>query len=99
MGGTNTETIDGLRLHISAGDVHVHDDKRGLKFTAPQVSFKSDVEEAMECLDKAKKDCMVKIDGSKGSMFLAKDNGRYFMFISDGRSSVKTSLKKFLKGC
>lgn len=107
MGGTNEQTLNGLRLHINGGEVHVHDDSKGLKFTSARAIFKHQVSEAVEELDKFKGDCVTKIDGSsstlvKGkvstSLCIAKYSGKFFIFLTDNSSS-KAGIKNFLKGC
>ena len=97
MGGTNTETINGLRLHISNGDVHIHDDKKSLKFKKDQKDFKDCIYEAFDNLDE--EDGIYKITAECGSdLNIVKEDKIFSMFLSDN-ISIKSKLKSFLKGC
>jgi hypothetical protein len=98
MGGTNSETINGLRFHINNDEVHIHDDAKSLKFIAKKSVFSSDIDDAINQLDNLK--CGVaKIDGtSKEKLCLVKDEKNFFMFIMDNSNS-KSKLESFLKGC
>lgn len=45
MGGSNETILDGpdkLRMHESCGRVHIHDDKRNIKFDMKMKKFKSE---------------------------------------------------------
>ena len=97
MGGTNSETINGLRFHISSGDVHIHDDKRSLKFERDQEEFRDDLFEAFDEL--GEDDGIYKILPDRGASLNVLKEGRNFsVFLSDSKS-VKSKLKAFAKGC
>lgn len=95
MGGTNEEKINGLRLHVNAGKVHVHDDGKGLKFSDDTSNFKAEVESAIRSLEKA--DGIVKIDGTGATLCIMKDGKSYDMFLAGG--SIKTKLTEFMRKC
>jgi hypothetical protein len=99
MGGSNSETISGLRFHIndSEGRVHIHDDVSKLKFEMDKDDFRTDMKDALESM---KKSSMVTVINGKTrtSLYLMNDGGAISLFLSDG-SSVKTELEKFLRGC
>lgn len=42
MGGSSEFKIGDLRVHESGGEVHVHDDKKGLRFVMPVADFKGE---------------------------------------------------------
>lgn len=98
MGGSNETRIEGLRLHVSEGNVHVHDDAKSLKFIEKKDMFKKEVNAALKDLEKSKNGGMVKIEGAIGALYISKENKNYSMFLV-GSTSIKTQLTAFLKGC
>lgn len=99
MGGTNSETINGLRFHISNGEVHVHDDTKSLKFVMDSKKFKDNVESAVSQMSKAKNDGMIRIAGdTKCDLCLVREGKVIFSFLTDTRS-IKSKLLSFTKGC
>jgi len=97
MGGTNENLINGLRLHVNKGDVHIHDDGSKKKFERDVTEFKEEVETALEQLDN--KDGVYKITAECGNdLCLMKDGRTFSMFLLDDKS-VKTRLKEFIRGC
>lgn len=97
MGGTNSETMNGLRFHISGGNAHIHDDSKGLKFEDSAVSFRQNVEAAIKKLEK-RDGGIIKIEGYRDSFCLVKDGQTFYAFLTDSRS-IKTKLKTFIKAC
>jgi len=95
MGGTSEEKINGLRLHINSGLVHVHDDAKGLKFSCDQTTFKLEIESAMQTLKSS--DGIVKITGTGATLCIMKDNKSYDMFLAG--ASIKTKLNDFIRKC
>ena len=97
MGGSNGDTISGLRFHVSGGEVHVHDDSKSIKFTARPNDFKEQVSDALELLDD--EDGMVKIEGkTKESLCIIKDGGTLDVCILSKRG-IKQKLEKCIKAC
>ncbi len=95
MGGRHQETINGLRIHESKGEVHLHDDSKGLKFYMDSDLFKEEAEGALKQLGKT--DGIVEIDGeSKNSLCIMKSGRVLSLFIKDS-SSIKTKLQSFLR--
>jgi len=97
MGGSYEEKFSGLRMHISDGDVHVHDDTKNLKFRAGQSQFKEDIQDAFNTLKK--KEGIVMIDGeTRNELCIMKNGTTYSMFIM-GKVSIKSQLQSFIKKC
>lgn len=97
MGGTNEMTLLGLRMHISNGDVHVHDDKNSLKFTMKKDSFKSEIEDAFSYLEK--NEGVISLEGINNvNLCIGKRDNKHFVFIMNGKDSVKKELETFIKG-
>lgn len=97
MGGSNEIVIKGLRMHVNdtEGKVHVHDDNRGLKFTAGSKDFKSEISKALASLDKT--DGIVSISGDTSVKLLVLRDGKSFhTFLADD-SSNKKDLETFIK--
>jgi len=94
MGGSYEEKVDGLRFHLN-GDVHFHDDARGLKFTAKPDDFREQVEEALEILDD--EDGLVKINGtSKEKLCIIREGGTLAAVILE-KNGIKQKLRNFIK--
>lgn len=98
MGGYNETRISGLRLHVSEGNVHIHDDSKSLKFIEKKDLFKKELNTALKDLEKSKNGGMVKVEGATGALYLSKENKIYSIFLA-GNTSIKTQLETFLKGC
>jgi len=99
MGGSNSETISGLRFHINDSEsrVHIHDDVNELKFEMDKNDFKVELKDALESMKKSS--VVIAIKGeTKTSLYLMNDGGSVSLFLSDG-SSIKSELEKFLRGC
>lgn len=97
MGGTNPETILGMRLHISGGDVHIHDDAKSMKFSMDQSKFKKELEDSIDELTSS--DGIITIEGkTKDQLCVGKKDRKFFMFLMDG-GCVKSKLLDFIKGC
>ncbi len=98
MGGTNSDTVCGMRFHIEGGsDVHIHDDSRKIKFICSRGTFKEELDEALDLLEE--EDGMVKIDGrTKESFCVVRKDGVINAFIFDKRG-IKQKLEKFVKTC
>lgn len=80
MGGLNETTINGLRLHTNNGEVHIHDDKRQLKFSASLDNFKEDVEDALKNLEKS--EGSIKITGNTSNdLYLIKEGKKLNVFL------------------
>lgn len=98
MGGTNETTLSGLRMHVSGGKVHIHDDSKKVKFTADTKTFKKEVESVM-----------LEFNSVEGAMVVSGETpGVYIVFIKNGddvmmslyqEGSVLDQLKVFLKDC
>ncbi len=98
MGGTNEDTISGLRIHVNNGDIHFHDDSRSIKFELDLEDLKKEVEESFNALKK--KEGMVEIQGNtKTSLCLIKKQGKFNIFLLDNSSSIKQKLINHLKDC
>jgi len=97
MGGTNEDTIGGLRFHANNGEIHVHDDSRNLKFSALKDDFKEKLKNAFDILED--EDGIIKIDGiSKEKLCICKENNITFAFIIND-TDIKQKLNEFLKSC
>lgn len=96
MGGKNEDKISGLRLHISGGNVHIHDDSKKLKFKADSDYFKKEVELAFKTFKKS--DGIVEIDGDEDSLCIMKSGQVISMFVKDS-TGIKQKLQSFLKNC
>ena len=95
MGGTNEETISGLRVHLKNGDVHLHDDDKNLKFKMESSEFKEEIEDAF----KEKNDGVVVIPGDgKNSLCILKTGRTLNVFLKDN-TSIKPKLKAFISNC
>ena len=95
MGGSYETKVTELRMHVSGREVHVHDDKRGLKFTAAQNIFKRRVEEALEDLKGT--EGIVKVAGKTDTdLYLLKEGSTLQMFILPGGKDTSRSLKSFI---
>jgi len=95
MGGKNETKISGLRMHVSNGDVHIHDDAKNLKFETPCRTFKTEVGEAFETL---KSDGIYEIAGKKDSLCIMRSGRTISMFVKDG-NGIKQKLQAFLREC
>lgn len=96
MGGTNSETISGLRFHVNNGDVHIHDDVKKLKFVSDSTEFKTDLNSTFEDLKNT--EGIVRIQGkSKTDFCVVKENKKFFCFLIDD-TSIKSKLQSFLRG-
>lgn len=96
MGGKNETTISGLRLHVSKGDVHIHDDSKKLKFKISCENFKLEVKEAFNSLESD--DGIYEIIGKKDSLCIMRSGRTISMFVKDG-NGIKQKLQSFLKDC
>lgn len=97
MGGINEMSIDGLRFHENAGDIHIHDDTGKYKYVQDKASFKNDIKDAINSL-KRNDGVVCLIGDNKMRFYLIKDSGKYHFFITDNRSK-KSNLNIFLEGC
>ena len=99
MGGTNEKTVDGLRMHVSNGDVHVHDDARSIKFWTSKSDFKESMEKALQEIKESKNDGIIRINGdSRNDLCLVKEGASTYMFLSETEDKTK-EIETFLKGC
>ena len=99
MGGSKGETISGLRLHISGGDVHVHDDSKNLKFNVESNEFRVECETGLDYLNELKDDGLYEITGVGRNTFCLLKSGKIIsMFVKDG-NGIKQKLQRFLKNC
>jgi hypothetical protein len=98
MGGSNETIVNGLRMHISANHVHIHDDHNNLKFESEATYFKSEVKKALEELKD--NDGIIKITGEKSrdDLCIVSDGGILSMFLTC-QNSIESDLKTFLKNC
>ena len=97
MGGTNAVASKGLRMHLSGGETHIHDDAAGLKFSLDAAMFKSDIEGILKSLSKVHG--ITEIPGNtKTSLYIVRDAMGVKLFLSDQKDQEK-DLQKFLKGC
>jgi hypothetical protein len=99
MGGSNEQTISGLRFHVNDGEqkVHIHDDSGQTKFTLDRKSFREQMKSALE--DIRGTNGIMSIEGdNRIKLYVMNDSGNYRAFLSDG-SSVKNKIEDFLKGC
>lgn len=95
MGGKNETTIGGLRLHESAGEVHVHDDGKSVKFIMDALTFKEEIQDALAELQKH--EGIIKVNGDNSvPLYIMKDDKLYNVFV--GGSGVKGELQKFFRG-
>lgn len=94
MGGSNEEKIGGYRVHISSGEIHLHDDDKGLKFEMESADFKHEIQDAL----KEKGDGIIEIAGTgKNSLCLFKTGRTVNVFLKG--KSIKTELKNYLRNC
>jgi hypothetical protein len=97
MGGTNEDTISGLRIHESDGDIHIHDDSKDLKFKLDLEDFKKEVNASFEALKK--KDGLCEIFGNNSdTLCFIRRKGKFSMFILDN-NSIKQKILNYLKDC
>ena len=83
-------------MHVSGGEVHVHDDPHSLKFTKKAADFKSEVE---DILNNSSSDGVSIIEADSGAdLCLGRHNKNVFAFLMS-KSSVKSQLDSFIKGC
>lgn len=91
MGGSNETMINGLRLHIKDREVHVHDDKKQLKFSTSLDDFKNDVEGALEEVEG-----LIRIIGNTPTdLCMVKEKGKLNIFLTD-KNNVTSELQSFL---
>jgi hypothetical protein len=98
MGGSRETTISGLRLHINDADqeVHIHDDKAGVKFQMSTSEFKREMKEAFDVLKNGSG--LYPIKGStRTSLFIINHDGCYSVALSE--SSIKSKVEDFLGTC
>jgi len=101
MGGSNETTIAGLRMHVSGGEVHVHDDSHSLKFSKKVEDFKSEVKDVLDDsqFGSNNPDGIMIIEADKGAnLCIGRHNKNVFAFLL-GTSSIKSQLDSFIKGC
>ena len=97
MGGSNETKLSGLRMHISGGETHVHDDARGFKFQMDSFLFKKEVKSAFEALEKS--DGIVEIEGKgKENLCIMRSDSIFDVFVKNN-TSIKTELQKFIRNC
>jgi hypothetical protein len=91
----DTDTIQGLRFQTyDSGEVHVHDDNRGLVFKANGKDFKTEVEAALKELKD--RDGAFAITGDTDEiLYLVRDKKNLSTFVAKG--DVSSDLKKFIK--
>ena len=97
MGGSNEETISGLRIHEKDGDIHLHDDSKSLKFEMNLKDFKKEVDASFEALKKKDGLCEIPGDSSNTLCFIRR-KGKFSMFILDN-NSIKQKVLNYLKDC
>lgn len=99
MGGSyEREVSSGIRMHIKNGDVHVHDDAKGLKFETSASDFKEEVGDALKQFKK--KDGIIKITGNRcDDLYLLKEENKTKIFLLERKGSMKKELESFLKDC
>jgi hypothetical protein len=95
MGGLNETKINGLRMHIEGGDVHVHDDSKSLKFSLNQRDFKKEIDEVM----KSEGDGVSAIEGRGASLCVVKRGKTTGIFLMDMSAEVSKDLLAFSKNC
>jgi hypothetical protein len=100
MGGSNSTTISGMRFHVndSEGTVHIHDDSASLKFSLDKKSFKREMQEALESLEKVKRGVVTVEGKTSTSFYIMSEGGSYSMFLSDG-SNNRNKIEEFLRSC
>ena len=94
MGGTNETTINGLRMHVSNGQTHIHDDKASLKAFMDTKDFKKEMKDALERLEDG--DGVVDIVGRGATILVTKYNGNISMSLVNTRSQ-QTDIKNFIE--
>lgn len=97
MGGTNEETIGGLRAHIKNSNVHIHDDSKNLKFEMGSSEFRNEIEDALKTLKKSEGIIEIPGDG-KNNLCIMRSGRNFSMFLKDN-ASIKQKLQSFLKDC
>lgn len=94
MGGINETKIGGLRLHENAGEVHVHDDDKSVKFVMDALNFKKEIQDALDLLLRG--DGVFKINGKNNvPLYIIRDGSSYD--ISVGGTGVKGKLQRFIR--
>lgn len=96
MGGSNEETIAGLRIHTKDGIIHLHDDAKHLKFYMGVEDFKKEIDASFEALKG--KDGLCSIVGDPNILCVLKRNKKFTMVIID-QESIKQKLLNYLKVC
>jgi len=97
MGGTNESTINGLRMHVKDGNVHVHDDKASLKWSYDAAEFKKVATKALKGLSGA--DGVATFCDRAGTSLCVGNDPEGNMFISLFKSGDKLDgFKSFIKG-
>lgn len=94
MGGSNETLINGLRLHVSGGEVHIHNDKSHDKFSLEEDMFKSEVKSALNTLKKRDGVSCIPGTGSQ-ALYIMKNDGVYNLFV--GGKSIKKDLESFIR--
>lgn len=95
MSGTNESTINGLRMHVKDGDVHVHDDKAGIKWSYNAAEFKKESTKALKGLSGG----VATFSDRSGTYLCIGSDPDGNMFMSLFKSGDKLDgLKTFIKG-
>lgn len=98
MGGMNEKRVNGLRMHISGNEVHIHDDSKNLKFTRDAEDFTADINGAFKEFDSSTIDGVIRINADVGAdLCLVKEGKCIYPFLFD-RVDAKQELVMFLKG-
>ena len=86
MGGNYETTINGLRFHENAGEVHVHDDAKGLKFVTDKNTFRQDYEDMVKDMIEG----IAWIEGkTKARLFIMKEGKNHLVFLAEGKNNKK----------
>jgi len=93
MGGTNETIAQGLRCHVNNGEVHIHDDKKALKFCCSEKTFKIEIENALQSL--GDNEGVTTIQGVGLDLGIMRLGDRYSWFILDGMNAL-SQIKDFV---
>lgn len=94
MGGSNETTINGLRMHVNNGEVHVHDDKSSLKASFSASVFKKEMKDALEKLED--NDGVVDIPSRGATLLVTRYCGNISLSLIN-MGNKKTDIKNFIE--
>ncbi len=97
MGGNNETKVEGMRMHISNNEAHIHDDANGLKFSMDRNNFREEANKALKTLKKSEGIMEIPGDG-KESLCIMRSGQIYTAFVK-GNTSIKQKLQAFIKDC